>query len=341
MPLAHPTHRVDHRHSPVPHTHRDALDRRGFLTGSLAASALWLSGCASDDPNAAAEPGDGEATHTVDDAFGTTTIPTHPQRIVADSVGTLAHLTALGVIPVAAAVPTDISPEYLGPEAAAVDNVVADDGWTINIEQALALQPDLILAVGADYNKKNCKRYKAAMPTYAYVERYVVDVEEIKADFRTLAAAIGREDAAETAIADFDATIEETRARVEESGLTDVPVGVVRFDSTGFIGIRTGELSNVVLDAVGLAQPTWPEPDLSGYVELSMENLDMLERAEILMVCTDDNVDIDELDVFDSALWKGLAPVASGQAYFVGAWNGADLIQLGLIAEAVDEHLLA
>jgi len=340
MTLARPTARTDHRHSPVPHTHRDALDRRGFLTGSLAASALWLSGCASDDPNAAADPGDEDSTHTVDDAFGTTTIPTHPDRIIADSVGTLAHLTALGVVPVAAAVPTDISPEYLGPEAAAVDNVVADDGWTINIEQALSLQPDLILAVGADYNK-NCKRYKAAMPTYAYVERYVVDVEEIKSDFRTLAAAIGREDEAEEAIAVFDTTIDETRAKVEAAGLTEVPVGVVRFDASGFIGIRTGELSNVVLDAVGLEQPTWPEPDLSGYVELSMENLDLLERAEILMVCTDDNVEIDDMDVFESALWRGLAPVASGQAYFVGAWNGADLIQLGLIAEAVDEHLLA
>jgi len=334
-----PSRRTGPRHF-APHTHRDALDRRGFLTGSLAASALWLSGCASDDPNAAAEPDDTDATRTVTDAFGTTTIPAHPERIIADSVNTLAHLTALGVVPIGAALPVDISPEYLGEEAAEVPNVVADDGWTINIEQALALQPDLIMAVGADYNKKNCKRYRAAMATYAYQENYAVDVDQIKADFRALADAIGRATEADTAIAEFDATIEQTRNRVLEAGLTDVPVGVVRFDASGFIGIRTGEPANAILDALGLEQPVWPEPDLSGYVELSMENLDLLERAEALMVCTDDNVEIDELEVFDSPLWSGLAPVASGQAYFVGAWNGADLIQLGLIAEAVDQHLL-
>jgi iron complex transport system substrate-binding protein len=328
------------RRRPSPHLHRDALDRRGFLVGGAAASALWLSGCASDDPGPAAGAGDEDETHQVDDAFGTTTIPVHPERIIADSVSTLAHLTALQVVPVGAAIPVDISPDYLGPEAASVPNVVADDGWTINVEAALALQPDLVLAVGADYNKKNCKRYQAAMATYAYVERWLADVEAIKEDFRAIAAAIGRDDEAEEAIEVFDAKVDQTRVMVEEAGVTDIPVGVVRFDASGFIGIRTGELSNVILDAVGLAQPQWPEPDLSGYVELSMENLDLLERAEILMVCTDDNVVVEEMDVFDSPLWNNLAPVAGGRAYFVGAWNGADILQLGLIADAVQEHIV-
>ncbi len=274
---------------------------------------------------------DGDGDRQVEDVVGTVNLPERPERIVADAVSTYANLAALGVTPVGVAIPLGISPEYIGGDTDAVTNVVADDGWTVNLEAALALEPEMILAVGADYNLENCERYKAALPTYCFEDLWG-GVPEILEVVRNIGTAIGREDEAEAAIADFEAEAADLRERITAAGLTDIPVGVVRFDSGGFIGIRPDE---PIIAYLGLTEPEWPPLSDSGYVELSMETLDVLNAAEILLVTTDDDVVIEDMEVFTSPFWETLEPVASGNAHFVGAWNGADLPQYNRMLEDI------
>jgi iron complex transport system substrate-binding protein len=310
----------------------NVITGRKALIGAVAL-ALVLSAC-----QGAGAEAEGE-THEVEDALGTSELPSRPERIVADSVDTYAVLASLGVAPVGAVIPIDISTEYIDEGADDVTNVAADDGWTIDLEHALTLDPEVIVAVGADYNQDNCTRYKAAMPTYCYVDLWE-DEAAIKEKVRGVGAALGRSEEAEEAVAAYEERATAFIDRFAESDFSGLLAGVVRFDAGGFIGVRTGDLVNNVLAGLGLEEPEWPPLGDSGYVELSLETLDVLNAADILFVTTDDNVVIEELDVFSSPFWLELEPVVDGNAHFVSAWNGYDLLQLRRIIEDVEGALL-
>ncbi len=311
------------------------LTRRRLLTGGLAVTALVAAGCGQEESTQAQEP----TTHTVEDFLGKTTIPKRPERIVADSVSVYAALHALGVEPVGAALPEGISTEYFAPADDDIANVVADDGWTIGLERALALDPDLIVAVGADYNRDNCKRYRDAVATYCFVEGWE-SPEEIKERFLALGRAIGREDEAREAIDAYDAKVadakEQLAPHLDEIG----KVGIVRFGAPDFIGVRSDDIVQTVFASLGLDEPTWPKQGPSGYVELSMETLSVLDRVDTLFVTLDDDIDRDTFEVFDSPLWQSLEVVSEGRAHVVSAWNGADLPQLDRIVDDITGAVL-
>lgn len=312
--------------------------RREFIGGAfaLSAAALLLAGCGGDDAAG------GATTRTVQDAFGPTEVPGTPTRVVADAVSTYAHLVSLGLVPVAVAFPVGISPEYVGADTSAIANVVAEDGWTVDVEEALALDPDLVVAVGADYNAENCGRYRAALPTFCFADVYTTgSVQDIKDTLTGIAGALGREEQAKAAIAAYDERVAALRARVAATDLAGTKVGIVRIDVTGFIGIRTGDAGNGTLEALGIGAPTWPDTaNDGGYVELSLENLEVLDAAEVLLVNTDDDVVIEQSTVFQSSLWNRLDVVTAGRAHFVGAWNGSDLPQLQRMLDDIEEVLV-
>lgn len=302
--------------------------RRDFVLGA-AALALLLSGCADDDDDANPTASPTASTKTVDDAFGAEEIPANPARVIADSVGTYAHLVSLGITPIAVALPTGISPEYISPDAFKMTNVVAEDGWTVNLEEALRIQPDLIVAVGADYNKENTDKYKLAVPTFAYKEHLETGTDEdIKRTIVDLAMALGREDEAAAGIAEYDRRVKELKDRIAAAGYAGLPVGIVRFDATGFIGLRIDQTPNAVLKALGFAAANFPAAKVDGYAELSLETLEILDEAEFLFVNTDDDVVLDQLAAVKTELWQRLDIVQDNRLQFVGAWNGGDLLQL-------------
>jgi iron complex transport system substrate-binding protein len=308
--------------------------RREFVIGAAALSALLFAGCGGDD-------GPGVGTATVDDVFGATAIPAAPRRVVADSVSTYAQLMSLGITPVAVAIPNGISADYISEDAGRMTNVVAEDGWTVDVEHALTLQPDLILAVGADYNRENCDRYRAAVATYCFAEVSTTGSDQdIKDTLVGIAMALGREEEAAAAIAAYDERVGRLRSRVAATDLGAKRIGIVRIDAGGFIGIRTGHTGNTILASLGLHEPDWPAATVDGYVELSLETLEVLDRADVLFVNTDDDVVIDESVVFQSPLWSRLAVVRDDRVEFVGAWNGADLPQLQRILDDIEETLI-
>jgi iron complex transport system substrate-binding protein len=313
--------------------------RREFVAG-ITLTVLALSGCGGDEdePGAPAAP----RTRTVQDAMGSTEIPNAPKRVIADSVSTYAQLVSLGITPIAVALPEGISPDYISADAGKMRNVVGDDGWTVDVERALELQPDLVVAVGADYNLENCERYRTALPTLCFKDVYTDgSADDVKATLDGIAAALGRKAEAQKAAAEYDRHLAEVREKVQASPLKDQRVGLLRFDKDGWAGIRTGDSGTAVLSELGVQGPTWPKPTVDGYVEISEENLGLLDRADLLLVTTDDDVVVENLRMLKSPLWKRLAVVSEGRTRFVGAWNGGDLPQLHQILDDVEEKVLA
>lgn len=315
----------------------EASTRREFIAGAAALSALVFAGCG----DGARDGGGDAATRTLEDAFGETSIPADPQRIIADSVITYAHLVSLGITPVAVALPAGISAEYVSDDADEMTNVVSDDGWTVDVEEALAVGTDLIVAVGADYNLENCDRYREAVATFAYLDVFETNTDQdIKDTLVGIAMALGREDEAAAAIAAYDERVVALTERIAATDLVDRRVGVVRIDVGGFIGIRTDGAGPALLNTMGLTQPEWPAPTVDGYVELSLETLEILDETDILLVNTDDDVVIEDSVVFRSPLWSQLAVVREERAHFVGAWNGGDLPQMERVLDDIERTLV-
>lgn len=274
------------------------------------------------------------------DVLGPVEVPARAERVIADSVGTLAHLWALGVVPVGAAIPVDISPAYIGAGALDVPNLVAGDGWTLDVEAVLAADPDLVVAVGADYNLDNCERYKAAVTTYCFTDGWAT-AEDIEATFREIAVAVGREDMAEEVIDAYEARKAALATRIADTDLAERSIAVVRFDAGGFIGVRVEDQSVGVLRELGLRVEGWEGRRLTdGYLQLSEETLQELNAADVLLLTLDDNVDPEEVRTFRSPLWRALEPVAAGRAHVVSAWNGVDLLELGRILDEVEATLV-
>lgn len=339
---------------------QSGLSRAVGGIASIAVAAALLAGCGSDDDAApsdsrstpAVEPvaesaaGTGgvattEGMRAVDDAFGATEIPADPQRVIADSVSTYAHLVSLGITPIAVALPEGISPDYISADAAEMTNVVAGDGWTIDLEQALAMDPDLIVGVGAEYNAENCDAYRAAVATFCFTEVWDAGTDQdIKDTINGLATALGREAEGAEAIAAYEDRVDALASRVADAGLDEKKVGIVRFDSGGFIGVRIDQTPNAILGALGFATPDFPEATVDGYLELSLENLELLDAADVLIVNTDDDVVIDEVAAMNSPLWDQLALVQNGGIVIASAWNGGDLPQLQRILDDIEAGII-
>jgi iron complex transport system substrate-binding protein len=197
-----------------------------------------------------------EGPRQLTDVLGPVEVPARAERVVADSVGTLAHLWALGIVPIGAAIPVDISPAYIGAGAMEVPNLVAGDGWTLDVESVLAADPDLVVAVGADYNLENCERYKAATATYCFTDGWAT-AEDIEATFREIAVAVGREDEAEEVIDAYEARKAALAERIADTDLAERSIAVVRFDAGGFVGVRVEDQSLGVLRELGLEVQDW------------------------------------------------------------------------------------
>lgn len=157
-------------------TFRTWKRRIAFLATALSAI-LALSACGGGDggsaPSNAESPATGEGYPiTVTHAFGETTIPAEPQRIVALTNAEAETLLALGITPVG------IGNAYgfengVGPWA---EDLLDDssptlwDGWDINFEGVASLEPDLILNVFSDGEEQSYQRLSEIAPTVALPE---------------------------------------------------------------------------------------------------------------------------------------------------------------------------
>ncbi|GAA4815452.1 ABC transporter substrate-binding protein [Nocardioides caeni] len=318
--------------------------RRWHAAAALVVTAsLALSACAREDDGGSSDSA--SATHEVEDYFGTVELPVDPQRVVAGDGATLGNLFALGVKPVAAAANANSLPHHLAEQ---MDGVVdVRQGDDVNWEKVLELGPDLFITfAGSEDDAWNKELYDAAtatgVPTFGYLYNYV-HLEQIEHNFTETARAVGKEDVATERLEALHDRIAELAERVEQAGLGDVPVSVLRVGEDGFRSIRIGTSESIAFRALGIAQPEGQTDPEQFSIDISEENLDLLDSAHTLFVYEDDT-GVGELDEVESSpLWEGLPAVQAGRVHQVssGVWNSIDITGFELILDDIEEYFIA
>ena len=143
-------------------------NRRQFL-GAAGASAVWPAAVAGCTPGEAGRSSAGGVTIT--HAFGDTTVPAPPTRVVSAGLTDQDDLLSVGVVPVAVTTwfgdqPFGVWPwaqPKLGSATPAVLNL--DNG--IQIDQIAMLKPDLIVAVNAGLDADTYQKLSEIAPTIA------------------------------------------------------------------------------------------------------------------------------------------------------------------------------
>ncbi|UMB69177.1 ABC transporter substrate-binding protein [Mycobacterium paraterrae] len=209
-------------------------DRRGFLRAGAAAGLLALAGCSSDKAPSAESSGSGNGPVTITHAFGQTTIPQPPRRVVSAGFTGQDDLLALGIVPVAVTnwfgdQPFGIWP-WAQPKLGAAKPVVLNLDNGIQTNQISALKPDLIVATDAGLDQDTYQKLAAIAPTLAqsgadaFFEPWKDQAKAIgQAVFQAapMAALISAVDKGFTAVADKYPQFKNKRAMLLEGTLHD------------------------------------------------------------------------------------------------------------------------
>ncbi len=142
--------------------------RRGFLelTGLAGLTGLAMAGCSSDKPSPGT-PGGGAVT--IQHAFGETTVPAPPKRVVSAGFTEQDSLLALGVVPIATTEwfggqPFAVWP-WAQPKLGAAQPVVLNVDTGIDVDKIATLKPDLIVAIDAGVDADTYQKLSAIAPT--------------------------------------------------------------------------------------------------------------------------------------------------------------------------------
>ena len=147
-------------------------NRRGFLRAGAAAGLLVFAApaaCSSHKSPPASSGGGGPLTIT--HAFGETTIPQPPKRVVSAGFTGQDDLLALGIVPVAVTnwfgdQPFGVWP-WAQPKLGNAKPVVLNLDNGIQVQQIAALKPDLIVATDAGLDQDTYQKLAAIAPTLA------------------------------------------------------------------------------------------------------------------------------------------------------------------------------
>lgn len=269
------------------------LSRRAFTLGTIG-----LAGASLIPGRAFAQ----DEMRSVTTSLGTYDIPASPQRVVAiDSRLDLQPALALGlpVIGYGHSVPGDWVP--VGRDAAFV-------GSEVNVEQVLALNPDLIIC--SDYDPDSVWWPLNKM-------RQIAPVLPTKGDdvwrnqFRTLAGFLGMEGGAETAIADYEALVASVKQKHGDKLSTKTVISL-QPDAGGLWPMNGSTMLHTQVLA-DLGARTVPPGDLQKYEaeKVTSESfLDVLGKVDGFLLATTGTDEIAALD--NEPLWQRLPAVAGG-----------------------------
>lgn len=250
--------------------------RRAVLTSAAAAvvtGALLLTACGSDDGSDSAAAKE-TSTRRITDAQGRKVeVPTAPKKVVTLSEPTLDAALALGMEPVGATAgrgQTGVS-TYLADKASKAE-VVATVAEA-DMEKLAALQPDLILLDETTGAKRTISKLQAIAPTVVTAKLN----EDWKKAFTATADALNQKTEAEKILADYDADVAATKAKLGDNA--GAVVSVIRWQdgAPSVVGKGVGHVGST-LTSLGLTRPKDQQGASSGHSEpVSLEKLSTID----------------------------------------------------------------
>lgn len=227
---------------------------------------------------------------TIEHKLGKAVIDKAPARIVTLSDADLDALLLLGIQPVGIAEssgPDGISP-WAKPKLTSKPTVLkpGDNGY--QVEEVLALKPDLILAGGNYYIKDQYEKYAAQIPTTGYEKGNFEDSWQVT--LRQVAKAVGKTDAGEKIVKDVEAKI--ASVKTDHPALAGKKFAVSQVWEAGSVGVlRSKEDAGVkMLNDFGMVlAPSVAElPGEEFAAQLSLEKVGVLDSDVLLVYYTED-----------------------------------------------------
>ncbi|MFD6447183.1 iron-siderophore ABC transporter substrate-binding protein [Promicromonospora sp. NPDC060204] len=271
--------------------------------GLVAASALALAGCASEEPagsdaatpSASASGATDEFPLTIEHALGETTIEAAPERVATWGWGSTEAAIAAGVFPVAVAEQTwtvgegNLLPwvEEAYDEAGVEHPTVltdAEGGATVPYEEFAAAEPDVIIATYSGLTQEQYDLLSEIAPTVAYPETaWQTPWDEI---ITATDAALGRSAAGEAKVQEInDYLAEQAEAHPEFAGKT--VAAIVDSPDKGEIYVyragdpRAGFLEGLGFETAPAVEELAPD-DGQFFYTLSYEELDKLDSDVVV-----------------------------------------------------------
>lgn len=271
---------------------------------SSSASSAEGEGAATTDANASgADAAAGAATRTVDTDKGPVEIPTNPQTIVSDYY--LGEFLAVDVKPVIAS-PYALNNPFLAGLCDGIEALNTTSAET-SLEMIAEKQPDLIVTITeADYDK-----YAKIAPTV-----YIADGTRSDEDlFRYIADLVGKKDAAEAYIAEFNDKV---------ATVKDEIVGIVGDRTVSILEVWPQEIytmgshfargGSILYDMWGLKAPEAIQgPMVEGDETYKVISVEALPDYAGDFICYGVLDGTDSAYVDDSQLWKNLPAVKAGR----------------------------
>jgi iron complex transport system substrate-binding protein len=295
--------------------------RKTALPALLAAAALLLTACgttedAADAPaSSAAAAGGGPVTIT--DDRGTVELDGPATTVVSLEWGLTENLLTLGVTPVGAA---DVVGYNTWATAEPLDESTPDVGTRgePSLDAIAALEPDLVVTT-TDLPAEVIEQIEAEFPIITLRGSDASDpIGKMRSTLEILGEATGTSDAAETALADFDAKVAAAKVELDEAGLAGAPFTMADgWVADGAVSIRMytpGSFLGGVADELGLTNAWTGEGDPDyGLAQTDVEGLTELGDIHFLYVASDDDGgDPFTVGLAGNAIWEQLPFVVAG-----------------------------
>lgn len=302
-----------------------------WAAASVAATLLFA-GCSSssDEPDAASN-GDttGVFPVTVEHEFGDTTVEAEPQRVVVVGYTEQDTVLALGVKPVAVTEWYGEQPYATWPWAqdalgdATPEVLSADDG--LQYERIAALDPDLIIGTNAGLDKDSYAKLTEIAPTIAQSGDFTGYFEPWDVQARSIGTALGKKDEVEELISGIDAKFAEAKAAHPEFEGTKAIFLQNAFYDSAAIAYQNG-LSTDFLTDLGFVVPSeidaFAPPEGGGQANIPLENLSVLNTADVLLWATESPADRTALE--QEPVYQNLDAVKENKLVFTdGVTAGA------------------
>lgn len=272
-------------------------------------------------------------TKVVEDAFGSVEVPLHPQRIVVlDDHTFLDPVLALGIKPVGV---VSCAPICLEPFRGIPNELVADipdvgtNAMEPSLEKLVSLNPDLILA--NEGNEKIYEQLTAIAPTVLTDYNSVMDFKE---RLRYFAQILGKENRAETLLAQYEERIQQLQQQLGEKTET-ITVSTLYFhDAQIFAASLEALTHHQIVSDVGLQFTQAHQHLQTPWAPLSVEALPDYDADYLFLITSDES-----LSFLDQPVWSTLKAVQNKQIYAV-KWDVGGPIGANRVIDDLHKYLV-
>ena len=303
------------------------VSRRSLLLAGLSLPTLAACSASSSSPAPAGSSSGAGFPVTVQHAYGSTTVPAAPTRIVTAGVTEQDTVLALGVQPVGVTDWYGDQPSAVWPWARAALGdaeptvLTTDDGF--QFEKIAALRPDLIIATNAGLGKDDYGKLSAIAPTVAHSGKYTKNFEPWDVQAVAAGTAMGRaSEVASLVSAVKNQFAAAARAHPEFAGKKIVFLQNAFYDGSA-IAYQNG-LSTDFLTDLGFVVPSFLDAYAQGDEQASipLERLSVLDGADLLLWATEKPADRTALE--QNSLYRRLSAVRDSRLVFTdGVTAGA------------------